>query len=71
MSFEDLKVGIQMLLEQMTDRPEDAHELQEMLREKLAEMRGLGLPLPEDLVELEKRLEQDLAARPQEGGERG
>ncbi|MDQ7081335.1 MAG: hypothetical protein Q9M41_11785 [Paracoccaceae bacterium] len=70
MSFEELKVGIQMLLEQMTERPEDAHELQEMLREKLAEMRGLGLPLPEDLVELEKRLEQDLAAKPQEGGER-
>jgi len=71
MSFEELKVGIQMLLEQMTERPEDAHELQEMLREKLAEMRGLGLPLPDDLVELEKRLEQDLAAKPQEGGERG
>ncbi len=70
MSFEELKVGIQMLLEQMTERPEDAHELQEMLREKLAEMRGLGLPLPDDLVELEKRLEQDLAAKPQEGGER-
>jgi len=71
MSFEELKVGIQMLLEQMTERPEDAHELQEMLREKLAEMPGLGLPLPDDLVELEKRLEQDLAAKPQEGGERG
>ena len=69
MSFEDLKVGIQMLLEQMTERPEDAHELQEMLREKLAEMRGLGLPLPDDLVELEKRLEQDLAAKSQGGGE--
>ena len=69
MSFEDLKVGIQMLLEQMTERPEDAHELQEILREKLAEMRGLGLPLPDDLVELEKRLEQDLAASSQGGGE--
>lgn len=33
------------------------HELQESLREKLAEMQALGLPLPEDLVGLEEYLE--------------
>jgi len=60
MSFEDLKVAIAMLMEQMADRPEDAHEIQESLREKLSEMRGLGLPLPDDLVALEEKLEQDL-----------
>lgn len=60
MSFENLKAGIAMLLEQMVEQPEDAHEIQESLREKLAEMRGLGLPLPQDLVELEANLEADL-----------
>ena len=30
------------------------------LREKLAEMQALGLPLPEDLVGLEEYLEDDL-----------
>ena len=60
MPFESLKAGIALLVEQMTDNPEDAHEIQESLREKLAEMRGLGLPLPQDLVELEARLEADL-----------
>lgn len=60
MSFENLKAGIAMLIEQMTDNPEDAHEIQESLREKLSEMRSLGLPLPADLVELEQMLEKDL-----------
>lgn len=64
MSFENLKAGIALLLEQMTHAPEDAHEIQESLREKLAEFRTLGLPLPQDLVALEKSLEEALAKRP-------
>ncbi len=63
MSFENLKAGIALLIEQMTDNPEDAHEIQESLREKLAEMRGLGLPLPQDLVDLERHLQQDLSKK--------
>ncbi len=66
MSFEDLKAGIALLIEQMTDQPEDAYEIQENLREKLAELKGLGLPLPQDLVDLERGLERDLA-RPKKG----
>jgi hypothetical protein len=61
MPFENLKAGIALLIELMTDNPEDAHQIQESLREKLAEMRGLGLPLPDDLVALEEKLEQDLS----------
>ena len=37
--------------------------MQETLREKLAEMQALGLPLPEDLVGLEHYLEDDLDRR--------
>ncbi len=65
MSFESLKAGIALLLETISDNPQDAHEIQESLREKLEEMKGLGLPLPQDLVELERRLETDLARKPQ------
>ncbi len=65
MPFENLKAGIALLIEQMTDNPEDAHQIQESLREKLAEMRGLGLPLPQDLVDLEARLKLDLAKSPE------
>jgi predicted nucleic acid-binding Zn-ribbon protein len=58
--FEDLKVRIEMLLEQMVEQPHDVHELQEQLREKLNEIKSLGMPLPEDLVELEGKLEAEL-----------
>jgi hypothetical protein len=60
MPFENIKAAIAMLLEDMVNQPEDTHQIQESLREKLAELRALGLPLPEDLVALEERLERDL-----------
>ena len=45
----------------MVNQPEDSHELQEQLREKLSELRAQGLPLPKDLVDLEKRLDDDFS----------
>ncbi|MBZ0129013.1 MAG: hypothetical protein K8F59_07840 [Rhodobacteraceae bacterium] len=63
MSFENLKAAIALLMEQASETPEDAHEVYEELREKLAELRGLGLPLPDDLVKLEQRLQKDLGRK--------
>ena len=60
MALESFKAQISLLLEEMVNQPEDEHEIQEQLREKLREMRAMGLPLPDDLVELEKRLDDDL-----------
>jgi len=60
MPFEDIKVRIRMLLQEMTHQPEDLHELQETLRADLASLRAQGLPEPDDLVELETRLESEL-----------
>ncbi|TPK96769.1 MULTISPECIES: hypothetical protein [unclassified Mesorhizobium] len=62
MALESLKAQISLLLEEMVNQPKDEHEIQEQLREKLREMRAMGLPLPADLVELEKRLDDDLDA---------
>ncbi|CUW43634.1 hypothetical protein B3286c1_0938 [Brucella vulpis] len=59
MAFEDIKAEIALLFEQMVNQPQDAHEIRETVREKLNELKAAGLPLPEDLVELEKRIEQD------------
>lgn len=61
MAFEDLKAGVALLLQEIEKRPEDRHVLQEELREKIAEMRGLGLPVPDDLLRLEDQLEQNEA----------
>jgi hypothetical protein len=60
MAFENFRVKLAMILDEIAANPDNAHELQESLREKLAEMQALGLPLPEDLVGLEEYLEQDL-----------
>lgn len=59
MAFEEFRAQIAMLMDEISGSPQDVHQLQETLREKLAEMRALGLPLPEDLVRLEDYLERE------------
>jgi len=62
MALEEIKARISLLLQEMVNQPEDEHEIQEQLREKFSELRALGLPLPADLVELERRLEAGFGA---------
>jgi hypothetical protein len=62
MSFEDLQAEIGLLLTQMENQPKDAHELHEVIREKINEMRAYGMPIPEDFIELEKNLEAEFKA---------
>jgi hypothetical protein len=59
MAFEDIKAQISLLLGQVNNEPEDLHELQETFHQKLSEMRNQGLPIPADLLELEKNLLKD------------
>ena len=61
MAFEELKAQIAYLLEEMENQPKDLHELYESVREKLNEMRAMGMPLPADLVDLEKRLDAEFS----------
>ena len=58
MAFEELKLGISMLMDEIAERPEDAHVLQEQLHEKISELKSLGLPVPEDILALELALEE-------------
>lgn len=58
MAFEALKIQAYMILDEIAARPADRHILQERLREKLSELSSMGLPLPQDLVDLERALEQ-------------
>lgn len=59
MAFDDLVLSINLLVSEMENEPEGAHEILERLHLQLNQLRATGLPLPEDLVELEKRLERD------------
>lgn len=62
MAFEELQAEIALLFEQMVEQPEDVHQLAIEIREKLNTLKAEGLPLPEDLVALEKRLETEFGA---------
>jgi hypothetical protein len=56
MAFERLKTEIGILLTEMQNEPHDEHELALQIHAKLQELKALGLPVPQDLVELEEAL---------------
>jgi predicted nucleic acid-binding Zn-ribbon protein len=65
MAFERLKSEIEMLLAEIETQPQDKWQLHETIREKLQELKSFGMPLPEDLIQLEAKLDQELSG----GGE--
>ncbi len=67
MAFEDLITRINMLFVEMENQPEDATELLEQIRLDLNRLKATGQPLPQDLVELEERLEREFSNPPSEG----
>ena len=56
MALEELQSQISLLVSQINNQPEDVHELYELLHQKLNELRGTGQPLPQDLIDLEKKM---------------
>lgn len=52
----DLDAAALELLAEMEEGPADAHEIYLRLTQILNGMRAMGMPLPEDLVRLEKEL---------------
>jgi hypothetical protein len=62
MAFENLQAEIGILMTRMQNEPEDRHELYLQLMEKLNELKAYGMPLPQDLVDLEKALEAEFAS---------
>lgn len=61
MDMAELEAELNLLLTQMENLPEDRHEFYLQLREKLSEIRAFGMPVPEDLLRLEKELEEEFA----------
>lgn len=61
MAFEQIRAGIALILDEIEKRPADRHILHEQLREKISELRTLGLEVPLELQRLEEELEEDEA----------
>jgi hypothetical protein len=62
MAFENVQAEIGISMTRMQNEPEDRHELYLQLMEKLNEIKAYGMPLPQDLVDLEHALEEEFAA---------
>jgi hypothetical protein len=62
MALEDIEAELGLLLSRMQNQPQDKHELYELVRQKLNEMKAYGMPLPEDLVQFERDLEAEFLA---------
>ena len=62
MAFERLKAELSLLIDQMEGDQGDRHEIYLRIREKLNELRAMGMPLPDDLVRLEEGFEAEFAA---------
>lgn len=63
MAFEGLLTRLNLMFEQMENQPQDAHELLHQIHLELMQMRAEGLPLPQDLVDLEERLDAAFQTR--------
>jgi hypothetical protein len=70
MAFEDKEAELGLLLTSMQDEPEDRHELYQLIRQKLNELKAFGMPLPADLVQFERDLEAEFAADMQDSERR-
>jgi hypothetical protein len=56
MDAKELIAAINLLVEQMDHEADDLHEVHLKLRQELDRLKATGMPLPADLVELERSL---------------
>jgi len=59
MDIDGIIAQLQQMLGEMENRPEDAHELYEQVHQELNRLKATGQPLPDDLIALERRLEEE------------
>lgn len=64
MDTNELLAAINMAMTEMEEQPEDLHEVHMRLIELLDQLRATGADLPADLVELERRLSEDIEGVP-------
>jgi len=58
MDSKDLEAEMSILLDEMEGDQGDQHEIYLRVRQLLSNMKAVGMPAPEDLVRLERELEE-------------
>lgn len=61
----ELLAAINLLAQRLDHQPDDLHEVHFKVKELLDELRATGMPLPDDLVEFEKLLDQRVEGEPE------
>ncbi len=69
MAFEDYKAEIALLMSQIDGDPGDVHEIHMRLHTLLNTLRAEGLPIPDNLRDLEEYLDRQFSTGG--GGDRG
>lgn len=70
MDTAEWEAELNLLLNEMQNQPEDRYEFFLQLREKLAEIRAVGMPVPDDLARFEKELEEEFARERKRPGQK-
>ena len=58
---QEIAAAVLQFMQEFEGEIEDAHELHERLRQTLDGMRAMGMPLPDDLVRMERDLSEEFA----------
>jgi hypothetical protein len=61
MDLQEMEAAILELIEEAEGSPGDAHEIYLRVRQILDQLRAMDMPPPEDLVRLERELEESFA----------
>ena len=62
MALESVMTRVNMLFNEMENRPEDEHKLHEQLDMELNQLKATGQSLPGNLVQLAERLKREFEA---------
>ena len=62
MDIQELENAVALLIEDMEGDLGDSHEIYLRLQQSLAGMRAMGMPLPDDLVQMERKLGEEFRA---------
>ncbi len=68
MEERELEAALSLLIADMEGEQGDSHEIYLKLRQILASMRAMGMPLPDDLVRMEREMSAEFEAEAAQSG---